>query len=177
MELKDITNRPLRVRVLGNSQENAEFGSACLSLFSSSFEIEKLIGQELEVKSKDYECKTIKVWNKEKNKLYNLHFSQVAELTPITHNNRYIAIGDQVKYLDRWHTVYGYHYHWGHKDWIVDVIGRNDFEEGRNRFLIEDHRLQEENEVQNRPKIIASDENLIAELERRGLVQEGKVIK
>ena len=123
----------------------------------------KMIGKEYDIQVIDY-----------KDDVYVIDFcrfnkSDLAFLTPVKYNGRFIAIGDEVKWSGRWRKVYGYHWYDGR--WGLDTARDDDYNnECYSLYLeeIRDHRPLSETKI--------SDEELIAELEKRGIIKAGKIV-
>lgn len=89
--------------------------------------------------------------------------SDVQELTPLSFNNRRIAIGDEVKWNGYWSMVYGYT--WFDGEWLIQTV--QDWEHDcceLSKEQIKDHRTPQDN------KVDLSDDELLAEVRKRGLI-------
>lgn len=134
MTLQELQNRVPEYRVASNSNSSD-------TAFAQNIR-ERMIGDEFEAQAIDFKNGEVYLrglWFK---------FSDVQELTPLSYNGKRIAIGDEVKWEDEWHTVYGYH--WSGGEWQVDAVRANDFESYCYDFsfeCIEDHRTPQAKEV------------------------------
>jgi hypothetical protein len=162
MTLNELTTQPKMVRVISNTA-NPEISG-----------MNDMIGGVFEVNT-DYYCdKTKYVYSKDKSDYWNFKNSELQELTPIIHNGYQIGIGDKVNDGDLWGTVHGYY--WCDGRYRVLVVEDNNFEDGC--YQIFENHIAEVKPLYNPVKKIEhTDDELVAELERRGRLVDGKVLK
>lgn len=132
-----------------------------------------LIGQEFEFAYEDVIINEIGLrLNPNSIVVTSFNKSNVQELTPLSFNNRRIAIGDEVMWSGEWRVVYGYY--WFDGEWKVQAIDDNDWKSGCRVFsedMLSDHRTPQDN------KVDLSDDELLAEVRKRGLIESKEVIK
>ena len=97
---------------------------------------------------------------------FNKKDTQIA--TPLKFNDEYICIADTV---NEDYLVYGYY--WFDGKYFLNIVKNNDFECGC--FTNSQSEIHSHQPLRN--KINLSDDELIKELERRGKLTDGKVIK
>jgi len=132
-----------------------------------------LIGQELELHTDYITTETVELKFEKTTTLFKK--SDVQELTPLSFNNRRIAFGDEVYWVDGWYMVYGYNWFYG--QWSVLLIENNNWENGcvaLEQDEIEDHRTPQDNKVDLSD--VPSDE-LLTEVRKRGLIESKEVVK
>ena len=95
--MKNIKIETNYVRVTGNTYDPNEI------------EMNEMIGQELEVRSSDYEDNTIYVWDKYKSSSYYFNKEDVRFLTPAMFKEKHIAIDDEVLIDSDWDKVLGFY--------------------------------------------------------------------
>lgn len=156
---EEITSPVKRVRVLDSTRFPDE-------------ETRVLIGGTFEVRGEFYDDNTIAVWNADKSDWYWFNRSDVQFLTPLTFKGVDIGIDDEVEAYGTWHTVYGYQ--WFDGEWLVAGVEDNDFEGGcgwvRNEAITAHRPL-------HTPQVKMTDEELVEEMRKRGLLRDGQVLK
>ncbi len=95
--LKQILEQPKRVRVID-------------STYCPNKNTKALTGKELEVRVIYYFDKTVSLWTEDQSDFWTFNFTDIAELTPLKLNDRYIAIGDVLVKDEDEYEVYGYRY-------------------------------------------------------------------
>lgn len=121
-------------------------------------------GEEFDIMSNDYNNKII--WIKPNNLYKEYQYSEIQFLTPVQYDWRYIGLGDKVD----WFEVFWY-------DWFSywwNVRCANDFNDTYSFSLRQIDSFEPLHKLT--PKIELSTEEMIAELQRRGVVTEGKII-
>lgn len=136
-------------------------------------ELKELIGDEFELHT-DYIQDNLVMLKTPTHRFTETTFkkSNVQELTPLSFDNRRIAIGDEVMWVDGWYLVYGYF--WGENEWKVQIVGNNDWSNGCCDIYeehVRDHRTPQNN------KVDLSDDELLEEVRKRGLVESKEVVK
>ena len=94
MDTKNISVETNHVRAIGNTDPDKVKN--------------EMIGQELEVRSSDYEDNTISVWDKDHSNSRYFKKSDVRFLTPAKFNEKHIAIDDEVLVDGAWLKVLGF---------------------------------------------------------------------
>ncbi|MHA1401192.1 MAG: hypothetical protein ACTSQE_12655 [Candidatus Heimdallarchaeaceae archaeon] len=148
MTLQELQNRKVEVKVLDNPTEDTK----------------ALIGKVLEVRAIYYYDKRMGVWDEDKRYYHMLNISDVQFMTPLSYNGVQIGIGDTVN----GGIVYGFN--WINGKYFLETVRNNNFEDsycGISETYFKSHTpLYKENKQ--------SDKELIAEMEKRGLLVDGK---
>jgi hypothetical protein len=134
-----------------------------------------LVGKELELHTDYITTETVELKFERTTTLFKK--SDVQELTPLSFNNRRIAIGDEVMInnhnkWNEWYIVFGYHWYDG--IWILETVNNDNWENGClsvNEDEVQDHRTPQDN------KIDLSDDELLEEVRKRGLIESKEVVK
>jgi len=95
--MKNINIETNYVRVIGNTRN------------PNIAEMNKMVGQELEVQLSSYEDNEISVWNEDKSNYYYFKKSGVRFLTPAMFNGNHVAIDDEVLISGGWKKVIGFY--------------------------------------------------------------------
>ena len=127
-----------------------------------------MIGDVCEVKVEYYYDKTTVVYTKDKSDSYVFNNSDIQELTPLIYEGYQIAIGDDVKWQDDWYKVQEYIYH--DEEVKLNVISCGD----NYIFALKDI---EDIKPLYTQKPSLSDEALISEMKKRGLLKDGVVLR
>jgi len=129
-----------------------------------------LIGQELELHTDYITTETVELKFEKTTTLFKK--SDVQELTPLSFNNRRIAFGDEVKWNNEWYVVYGYNWL---GEWLIGaILNTNDWNSLSiqiTNFGVRDHRTPQNN------KVDLSDDELLEEVRKRGLIESKEVVK
>lgn len=120
-------------------------------------------GNDFGIMSNDYNNKII--WIKPNNLYQEYQYSEIQFLTPVQYEWRFIGFGDKVNGKE----IYGYSFC---GEWIVDTT--TDY--NKTVWLAERDIYSFEPLHQLTPKIELTTEEMIAELQRRWVVTEGKII-
>ena len=123
--MKNINIETNYVRVIGNTFK------------PNDTEMNDMIGQELEVRSSDYEDKTICVWDKDHSNSRYFNKKDVRFLTPAKFNEKHIAIDDEIFVDGVWKKVLGF-YMWDNK--VMILTGTLECTFSRGELSIKDHR-------------------------------------
>jgi len=129
-----------------------------------------LIGQELELHTDYITTETVELKFEKTTTLFNK--SDVQELTPLSFNNRRIAIGDEVKWSGEWRLIYGYN--WVQGRWFIQTIVNNDWESGCAN--LESGEFKDHHTPQDK-KVELSDDELLTEVRKRGLIESKEVVE
>ena len=156
MNLEQLQNEPKRVKIIDSTYDNLD-------------EAKNMIGGVYEVGYEDHNDKTLSVWSEHKTYacLFNKSDTQIA--TPLKFNDEYICIADTVN------NRFVYDYYWDCDDWVLLTARDNDTLE--TSFGLQAHNIDSFTPLHLPNKIDLSDDELIQELERRGKLTDGKVIK
>ena len=112
MQLNEIQNRVPEYRVNASTLSTNKKDEAC-------------IGKELKAKWVDYGDKTVALFTEDNSTYWWFNFSDVQELTPLSHEGKRIAIGDEIdRGCGHWVTVHGYY--WDGYEWVLVCHKRND---------------------------------------------------
>ena len=157
MNLEQLQNEPKRVKIID-------------STYDANENAKKMIGGVYEVRSEYHFDHTLTVWNEDKTQHWYFNKKDTQITTPLKFNDEYICIADTVNENE---LVYGYR--WFDGEYVLDAAEDNNFESRCFRKHILDIRSHQPLNPTN--KIDLSDDELIQELERRGKLADGKVIK
>lgn len=157
--LKDLQSMPPRVRVIANTSK------------ADDKDMNNMVGKEFEVMS---------TYHKDNARLINYYVFKEEDLqvlTPIKHDGRYIGIGDEIEVIDEdetgFYTVYGFYWH--DRKFVLNTVKDDDFELGC--YIRYPSVIKEIKPLYNPSKSTMTDDELIAELEKRGKLVDGKVLK
>lgn len=156
MNLKQIQEQPVRVRVIDNTCKPNE-------------DTKSLIGKELEVRENYYHDKLLSVWNDDKSYSYYFDYSDVQFLLPeeLKVEGKTLAIGDVIVGGRGEYEVYGYCFDDG--EWVVRTASNFDY----------DYTLSFNKNDLKHFKFKSTDTDVdkaIKLLEEKGLLKDGKIL-
>jgi hypothetical protein len=127
-----------------------------------------MIGGEFEVRSIFCHDGDLSVYNADKDDCFFFTLSDVRFLTPLSYKGKRIAIGDEIKWYNSWHTVCDYV--WYNGKWDLLLVRDNDFD--KKCYLVQEtqiasHRTNSENDEVKKA---------IEVLEKAGKLKDGRIL-
>ena len=155
MTFEELQNMPVEVKILDSTYRPCEA-------------TREMIGGIYEARSTDHHDYTYSVWTKLNSYWFFFNKSDCQIMTPLSYEGERIGIGDTVNNV----IVYGFS--WFDGGWILQVVNDNDFDTccyGYNESGVYSHTPLYQS------KLSQTDKELLAEVERRGLLKDAKVLK
>lgn len=131
-----------------------------------------MLGGIFEINSEYHYDKTLRIWNKDKSDSLGFKEHQVQRMTPVKFGENYIGIGDKIIVSRNGfeYTVIEYSY----DEEGINVSG---ISENKKVYYFGIREITSYTPLYPNKKIELTDEQLVEELKKRGLLENGKILK
>lgn len=136
-------------------------------------EVKEMLWGVFGIKIDFYYDKTLGVWDKDKSDFWIFKENQVQRMTPVKFNGEYIGEGDTITYDNKKYTVIEYGY--DEKGIVISTLNQD--KEQIWFYANEIHSHTPLYTTNTNKKIELTNEQLVEELEKRGLLENGKILK